>query len=170
MLNLRKSVLTGAVVIVIGAGWLAKTVAQERSSAPAQEKSSPELVAKTLKTTGPVIYINHENVATSDREESNEIDTPHAHANFTGVVYVVSGEATFIVAGTCGGGRNYAREPDRFGGQSLEGGDSHLISAGDLLIVPPGCPHWYKNAKALHYFIVEVPQRPVRPAGVRPTE
>ena len=76
------------------------------------------------------------------------------HKDYTAVVYVVSGAATLVVGGTA-----KSAAPDKeFGGQSIQGGESHRIAKGDVFIMPPDTVHWYKNVEApFRYLEVPVP-------------
>jgi mannose-6-phosphate isomerase-like protein (cupin superfamily) len=68
-------------------------------------------------------------------------------------VYVVSGAATLVVGGTA-----KATAPDKFGGQLIQGGESHRISKGDIYIVPTDVVHWYKDLETpFRYLTVQVP-------------
>ncbi len=76
-----------------------------------------------------------------------------SHTGFTAVVYVVSGAATLVIGGTV-----KTNAADKFGGQSVQGGESHRISKGDVIIVPPDTIHWYKNVETpFRYMEVAVP-------------
>jgi mannose-6-phosphate isomerase-like protein (cupin superfamily) len=66
-------------------------------------------------------------------------------------VYVVSGAATLVVGGTV-----KTSAPDKFCGQSIQGGESHRISKGDVFIMPPDTIHWYKDVKKPFRYL-EVP-------------
>ena len=75
------------------------------------------------------------------------------HKVYTAVVIVTSGSATLVVGGT-----TKAAASDKFGGQLIGGGGSHRISQGDIFIMPPDTPHWYKDvAGSFRYIEVPVP-------------
>jgi quercetin dioxygenase-like cupin family protein len=76
-----------------------------------------------------------------------------SHKGFTAVVYVVSGAATLVI-----GGAAKASASDQFGGELIQGGQSHRISKGDVYIVPPDTIHWYKDVETpFRYLEVPVP-------------
>lgn len=76
-----------------------------------------------------------------------------SHKNYTAVVIVTSGAATLEV-----GGSARAAGADKFGGQFVQGGQSHRISQGDVFIMPPDTMHWYKDvAPSFRYIEVPVP-------------
>ena len=69
---------------------------------------------------------------------------------------MVSGAATFVIGGTEVAAKTTAT--DKIPGQSIKGGESYRLSKGDVIIVPPGVPHWYQNVETpFLYFVVEVP-------------
>ncbi len=95
------------------------------------------------------------NVSTHSRDSVKSACKPEgcSHKDYTAVVYVVSGAATMVVAGTA---KNSA--PDKFGGHYIQGGESRRISKGDVFIMPPDTFHWYKNVEApFRYIEVPVP-------------
>ena len=45
-------------------------------------------------------------------------------------------------------GRWQATEPNEIRGTSITGGDIRRIAKGDVIIVPNGTPHWFKDVPA----------------------
>jgi mannose-6-phosphate isomerase-like protein (cupin superfamily) len=165
MLNVRMTVLTGLAVVAIGALWHAKTSAQENSSSGVVTVFDHEKLdasfAKALSNGGSNLLwsrtssIGTYDVSTHSRESVKAACKPEGcgHTGYTAVVYVVSGAATMVVGGTV-----KASAPDKFGGQSIQGGESHRISKGDVFIMPPDTIHWYKDVEApFRYIEVPVP-------------
>jgi mannose-6-phosphate isomerase-like protein (cupin superfamily) len=165
MLKVRMAVLTGLAVVAIGALWHAKTSAQENSSSGVVTVFDHEKLdasfAKALSNGGSNLLwsrtsgIGTYNVSTHSRESVKAACKPEGcgHTGYTAVVYVVSGAATMVVGGTV-----KASAPDKFGGQSIQGGESHRISKGDVFIMPPDTVHWYKDVEApFRYIEVPVP-------------
>jgi pyruvate/2-oxoglutarate dehydrogenase complex dihydrolipoamide dehydrogenase (E3) component len=53
-------------------------------------------------------------------------------------------------------------EPGQIRGTAIEGGESHELAAGDVVVIPNGVPHWFKEVRApLLYFVV----KPIAPRG-----
>ena len=165
MLNSRTTVLTGVAVVAIGAAWNAKSIAQEKSSAGIVTVFDHEKLdasfAKAFSNGGSNLLWSHTsskgtyNVDTHSRESVKAACKPEgcSHKDYTAVVYVVSGAATLIV-----GGSAKMAAADKFGGQSIQGGESRRISKGDVFIMPPDTVHWYKNVETpFHYLEVPVP-------------
>lgn len=165
MLNLRRAALITLAFVVSAALWHAKTSAQENSSAGIitvfDRAKLDASFAKALANDGSTLLWSHTssagtyNVDTHSRESAKSACKPEgcSHKGFTAVVYVVSGAATLVVGGTA-----KAAALDKFGGQSIQGGQSHRISQGDVYIVPPDTIHWYKDVQApFRYIEVPVP-------------
>jgi mannose-6-phosphate isomerase-like protein (cupin superfamily) len=165
MLNIRKTVLTALAVVAVGAVWHAKTIAQENSSSGVITVFDHEKLdvsfAEALSKGGSNLLWSHAssqgtyNVDTHSRESGKAACKPEgcSHTGFTAVVYVVSGAATLVIGGTA-----KTMAPDKFGGRSIQGGESYRISKGDVYIVPPDTIHWYKNVETpFRYIEVPVP-------------
>lgn len=168
MWNIRRAVMAGFVVVAFGAGWLSKTVAQEPSTYKFVTVFDHKLVdasfAKALKAGGGMILFRRTTpqgiyrVNTQSRESVLGACPAEgcSHTGFTAVVYVVSGAATLVLGGPAAGSKPTGR--DTFGGEPLVSGESHRISAGDVIVVPPDHPHWYKNVEGpFRYLEVQTP-------------
>ena len=64
------------------------------------------------------------------------------HTLDTDLIYVVRGTATLVTGGTPIDPRNTA--PNEIRARSSQGGESHLLAKGDVIIIPKGIPHWFK--------------------------
>ncbi len=91
-------------------------------------------------------------VLAAHRDKPGEVEV---HALDLDVVYVVDGEATYVTGGRMIGGRT--TEPNEERGTSIEGGETYHLSKGDVIIVPKGTPHWFKEVpQQVSYFVVKV--------------
>lgn len=76
------------------------------------------------------------------------------HAQKTDVLYVVDGSATFVTGGTLVGAKETA--PDEMLGSGIDGGEAHVVKKGDIIIIPKGTPHWFKDVSgSIEYFTVQ---------------
>ena len=51
--------------------------------------------------------------------------------------------------------------PEEVRGESIEGGEDHQLSKGDVIVIPAGTPHWFKSVQApptFFYFVVKIRQ------------
>jgi glc operon protein GlcG len=77
------------------------------------------------------------------------------HQDDTDIVYVLEGTATLVTGGDVE--RSTATAPREIRGASIRGGDVRRLSKGDVVIVPNGTPHWFKEVSApFDYFVVKV--------------
>jgi uncharacterized protein GlcG (DUF336 family)/mannose-6-phosphate isomerase-like protein (cupin superfamily) len=71
------------------------------------------------------------------------------------IIYVLDGSATFVTGGTVESGKTTA--PSEIRGSAINGGVTRRISKGDVLIVPAGTPHWFRDVSGpLNYYVVKV--------------
>ena len=77
------------------------------------------------------------------------------HERDTDIIYVLDGTATFITGGTAVDAKVVATEEIR--GAEIRGGHSRQLVKGDVIIVPNGVPHWFKEVtKPFNYYVVKV--------------
>ena len=167
MWSIRKMVMTGAAIITAVAAWHEKSVAQGNAASGVgvvtvfDHAKLDASFAKALANGGTApLWSRTSSYGTSDvsvhsRESANSACPPQgcSHKTYTAVVIVTSGAATLEVGGTA-----KAAGADKFGGQSVQGGQSHRISQGDVFIMPPDTMHWYKDVAApFRYIEVPVP-------------
>jgi len=71
------------------------------------------------------------------------------------IIYVLKGGATFVTGGTVVEGKSI--EPTEIRGASIAGGETRQLAKGDVIIVPKGTPHWFKEIKGpFDYYVVKV--------------
>jgi glc operon protein GlcG len=77
------------------------------------------------------------------------------HAKDADVIHVLSGTATFVTGGSVVGGKEIAADEIR--GASINGGQTVQLAKGDVIVVPAGTPHWFKEVKGpFLYYVVKV--------------
>jgi len=77
------------------------------------------------------------------------------HTLDTDIIYVVEGTATFVTGGESIDPKMTAA--NEFRGTSIEGGETRQLKKGDVVIVPNGTPHWFKQVDgAFLYYVVKV--------------
>jgi mannose-6-phosphate isomerase-like protein (cupin superfamily) len=166
MLSIRPVMMTAAVVVAFSAGWLAKTSAQQKAPAPLITYFSHEKVdasfARALASTGSRDLFARKDpqghtwaIHSNSRGKADE-GTPHSHEDWTGVVVILSGGATFITPGAASTAKGARETPE--GGQLVGAGESHRVGKGDVVIIPPNAPHMYKNIEEpFRYLVVQTP-------------
>jgi glc operon protein GlcG len=77
------------------------------------------------------------------------------HELDTDIIYVLDGKATFVTGGKSVDPKMVA--PNEFRGTMIDGGETHQLKKGDVVIVPKGTPHWFKQVDgAFLYYVVKV--------------
>jgi uncharacterized protein GlcG (DUF336 family)/mannose-6-phosphate isomerase-like protein (cupin superfamily) len=100
----------------------------------------------------PLIEVNNYKIHASRREAPGMVEV---HQKDTDLIYVLEGSATFVTGGTMVDGKTIA--PDEIRGASVTGGETHALKKGDVIIVPKGVPHWFKEVKGpMLYYTVKV--------------
>jgi hypothetical protein len=151
MWNIRKMIMIGAAVITAGAAWHVESVAQENEGSGAgvvtvfdHAKLDASFGNSLAKGDSVPLWSHTSSYGTSAVSvRSRESPCPPqgcSHKGYTALVIVMSGAATLEVGGT-----TKAAGADKFGGQLVQGGESHRISQGDVFFMPPDTFHWYKD-------------------------
>ena len=77
------------------------------------------------------------------------------HTKDADIVYVLDGTATLITGGTAVEAKTTA--PDELRGAAITGGDTRELKKGDVVIIPAGVPHWFKEVtNPFLYYVVKV--------------
>src|SRR6266478_701153 len=109
-------------------------------------------VADALGKGGMLITAPDLSVRGSHRNGPGEVEV---HEKETDVIYVVDGQATFVTGGTIVGSRTTS--PGQFLGTDIRNGQSQHLSKGDVIVVPAGVPHWFKEVpQPISYYVVKV--------------
>ena len=76
------------------------------------------------------------------------------HEKTNHVFIIVEGEATFVTGGTLVGGKQTA--PDQIRASSVQGGQTHHLTKGDVITIPAKTPHWFKEVptQTIAYYAV----------------
>src|SRR5713226_7989300 len=146
---------------VIGAiGVSGESPAQDEEVAIAGANAAKDLTASmTEAVSGKVTYFNKEKVAESfakgavlfDGSDKYMVHTSRrdkpgvaeVHTKDADIIYVQEGTATFITGGIVVDAKPIA--PDEIRGKEITGGEMQTITKGDVIIVPAGTPHWFKE-------------------------
>jgi mannose-6-phosphate isomerase-like protein (cupin superfamily) len=94
-------------------------------------------------------------VHVSERDATGQAEL---HEGDTDVWYVLAGGATLVTGGTMVDAT--VTGPGEHRGPAIRGGAELAITAGDLITIPPGVPHWVKAVDGrLRYMVVKVHAR-----------
>jgi mannose-6-phosphate isomerase-like protein (cupin superfamily) len=109
-------------------------------------------VAAALASGGPLVTASNLTVSGNHRAGPGQVEV---HEKETDVLYMVDGEATIVTGGTMVGGKQTA--PGQLRGSDIKGGETRHLKKGDLIVVPAGIPHWFKDVTpSINYLTVKV--------------
>jgi mannose-6-phosphate isomerase-like protein (cupin superfamily) len=122
------------------------------AGSPAVTYVAHDKVAAALAKGGPLVSASDLLVSGSHRDKAGQVEV---HDKETDVIYVVDGDATFVTGGSMVGGK--VTKPGQHLGTSIDGGESHHLAKGDVIVVPAGTPHWFKEVpQSISYYVVKV--------------
>jgi mannose-6-phosphate isomerase-like protein (cupin superfamily) len=113
---------------------------------------SHDKVAAALAKGGPLVTASNLIIQGGHRDKAGQVEV---HEKETDVIYVQDGEATFVTGGKMIDGK--PTRPGQYLGREIQGGESHHLVKGDVIVVPAGTPHWFKEVPGtVSYFVVKV--------------
>jgi glc operon protein GlcG len=88
----------------------------------------------------------------SRREAPGQVEV---HTKDTDILHVLTGTATLVTGGALVDGKEIA--PEEIRGTSVTGGESRELRPGDVVVIPNGVPHWFKDVPGpITYYAVKV--------------
>src|SRR5437773_5649605 len=113
-----------------------------------------DTVSATMAKGGSIIN-DHGLIVLAQRRGAGEVEV---HEKTHHVFIIVEGEATFVTGGTLVGARETA--PNQRRAPSVEGGETHHLTKGDVITIPAKTPHWFKDVstQTIAYYAVNIDQ------------
>jgi mannose-6-phosphate isomerase-like protein (cupin superfamily) len=123
------------------------------------------LLGAAAQSTTTVTYVDQDKVAkggslatapdySASMNRRNGAGQVEVHEKETDIFYVTEGEATFVTGGTIIGAKS--TRPNQLLGTDIQGGQTHQLKKGDVIVIPAGVPHWFKEVpKTIQYFVVK---------------
>jgi mannose-6-phosphate isomerase-like protein (cupin superfamily) len=96
-------------------------------------------VSATMAKGGQIIN-DHGLIVLAQRRSAGEVEV---HDKTNHVFIIVEGEATFVTGGTLVDVRDTA--PGQRRAPSVQGGQVHHLTKGDVITIPAKTPHWFKE-------------------------
>ncbi len=138
--------LAGAMALAGGTASLMKGASPEVSYFPAGQ------VNKAFEKGMPLVEIANYKVHASHREGPGVVEV---HTQDTDIIYMLEGTATLVTGGTVVDGEPIG--PEEIRGKDVKGGETRRLTKGDVIVVPHGTPHWFKEVNGpLYYYVVKV--------------
>jgi mannose-6-phosphate isomerase-like protein (cupin superfamily) len=100
------------------------------------------------------LFIREPNVRVGvNRREGGE---PEEHEKTTHNWTILEGEATMVTGGTMVDRRSTGT--GQFRGSSIQGGQTYQLKKGDMITIPAGTPHWFKEVptKTIAFYVVDL--------------
>jgi mannose-6-phosphate isomerase-like protein (cupin superfamily) len=102
----------------------------------------------------PMIEVGDYKIHASRREGPGIAEI---HTRDTDIAYVLQGSATLVTGGTAVAVKSIG--PEELRGSAIQGGETRQLAVGDVVVIPNGVPHWFKEVKApFLYYVVKVRQ------------
>jgi glc operon protein GlcG len=151
----RKSAMNSKILIsVLAVALLMSVLAAGELGKPAVIFMDHDKVAAAFATGGPLLAANNFKVQAGHRTGPGEVEV---HDKDTDIFHVLQGTATFVTGGKVIEPRTVS--PGEIRGKELEGGEARRLVKGDVIVIPSGIPHWFKEVSGtFEYFVVKVSQ------------
>ena len=90
-------------------------------------------------------------VQTNKRVKNGNIEI---HEKETDIFYVMDGSATIVVGGTAVEPKQV--RPLQLTAKDIQGGQNYNLKKGDVLVIPAGTPHWFKQVNgSINYLTIK---------------
>lgn len=107
---------------------------------------------EAFKKPGNLVDGGQYRVQTSHRDKGGNVEI---HEKETDIFYVVDGGATFVTGGTPVNPKT--SKPGQIVASGINGGETRKIKKGDVVVIPAGIPHWFKEVDgSVNYLVVKV--------------
>jgi len=111
-----------------------------------------EKVAAMFTQSGPLLATNNFKVLALRRTGPGEVEI---HEQDTDIFYVIEGSAKFVTGGKAI--EPHTAGPGEIRGKSIAGGEERHLVKGDVMVIPNGVPHWFKEVTgSFLYYVVKV--------------
>lgn len=138
----------------------AVTATSAAATGPVKQFSADQVADAFAK--GAVLFSDPEVNYAINASARTEAGQAEVHTRDTDLIRVTAGEATLVTGGTVVGPKPTSEEEIR--GSGITGGDVRQLRVGDVLIIPHGVPHWFKEVKgSFQYYTIKVRDYPSAP-------
>jgi mannose-6-phosphate isomerase-like protein (cupin superfamily) len=147
-----KSLLTVAILLTTAVFFAAAAAPLGGGVPAAVHYIGHDKVAEVMAKGGPIIN-DPGLVVLANRRGVGQVEY-HEHTNH--IFIMVEGDATLITGGNMVGAKRTSA--DQMVATSIEGGETHHLSKGDVITIPAKTPHWWKEmtGKTVAYYAVNI--------------
>src|SRR5215468_7884615 len=128
--------------LIIASAFLLTVIAAEQPQKSAILHIDHQKVGAAFARGGPLLATNNFKVQAGRRTGPGEVEI---HDQDTDIFYVLEGSATFVTGGKPVETR--VASPGETRGKELIGGEERQLAKGDLIVIPTGVPHWFKEVR-----------------------
>jgi mannose-6-phosphate isomerase-like protein (cupin superfamily) len=101
---------------------------------------------------GSLVTAPNLSITIAHRTEAGMVEV---HDQETDTFYVMDGAATIVTGGKMTGGS--VTGPGQQRGTGIDGGQAQKLAKGDVMVIPAGVPHWFKEVpSSIDYYVVKV--------------
>lgn len=140
-------------IAIVGANAATALSAERLETSPGNVSYFPKQQVSDAFAKGAVLFNGNDKymVHTSRRDKAGVAEV---HTKDADIIYVQEGSATFVTGGTVVDPRS--TEANEVRGTEITGGNTRTITKSDVIIVPAGTPHWFKEVPApMTYYVVK---------------
>ncbi len=132
---------------------LAMAGAKAFEAGPAPVTFFPHEQVKAAFGKGTVLF-DHSDKYTVHASRREAAGMAEIHTDDADIVYVLDGTATLVTGGTPVKAKPTA--PGELRGERIDGGDLRQLVKGDVIIIPAGVPHWFREvSNPFLYYVVK---------------
>jgi glc operon protein GlcG len=140
-----------AMLAAVGAGLVGLASVGEPPQ-PAVIHIDHEKVAAAFVKGGPILETNNFKIQAGRRDVPGAVEI---HERDADIFYVLEGAATLVTGGK--GTELKTISPGEIRGTEIVGGETRRLAKGDVIVIPNGVPHWFKEVSgSCVYFVVKV--------------
>ncbi len=134
------------------AGAAAFEAAMQAQADPTVAYFAAGQVKKAFEKGMPLIEIANYKIHASHRDAPGLVEV---HTRDTDIIYMVEGSAVLVTGGSLIDPEMI--EPEEIRGKEVKGGEARRIIQGDVIVIPNGTPHWFKEVNGpINYYVVKV--------------
>lgn len=168
MTFLRTSLVAAVLTLLMPATLAAINSISKKK--PSTQAKANERFARTKASGSEVILIGHARVNAGFSKGAvllihdnyrvhagfrDQSGLPEVHEHDTDIFHILEGSATFVTGGVLVDQTTSA--PGELQGKEIRGGETQQLVKGDVVVIPPKVPHWFKEVPdTIKYFVVKV--------------
>jgi glc operon protein GlcG len=136
-------------IALVGAAAV-KAAGARGAAAPVTQFEAARVAAAFAKGV-PLLEVDGYKIHASRRETAGVAEV---HDWETDIMYVLEGSATVVIGGEVVDPK--VVEPGQVRGSMIQGGETRRVGKGDVVVIPAGTPHWFRDVQGpLTYFVVK---------------